>query len=78
LPAKFDESKSSLERFIISGFGEYTVIWNLGRAIKGDRSYLISKGEGKVVQADFRYNDPSKLIMATSQGIVVKETKMKK
>jgi hypothetical protein len=44
LPAKFDESNDSIERFIISGFGEYTVIWNLGRAVKGDRSYLISKG----------------------------------
>jgi hypothetical protein len=44
LPAKFDESKDSIERFIISGFGEYTAIWNLGRAMKGDRTYLISKG----------------------------------
>ena len=66
LPAKFDESKDTLERFISSGFGEYTVIWNLGRAVKGDRTYLITKGEGKVLQVDFKYNDPSKLIMATS------------
>ncbi len=78
LPAKFDESRDSLERFIISGFGEYTVIWNLGRAVKGDRSYLITTGEGKVVQVDFKYNDPSKLIMATSEGILVKENTIKK
>ena len=44
LPAKFDENKESLERFIISGFREYTLICNLGKAIKGDRRYLISKG----------------------------------
>jgi hypothetical protein len=31
-----------------------------------------------VVQADFRYNDPTKLIMATSEGILVKENKIKK
>ena len=78
LPAKFDESKGSIERFIISGFGEYTIVWNLGKTIKGDRTYLISKGDGKVVQADFRFNDPSKLIMATSHGIVVKENKIRK
>jgi hypothetical protein len=50
----------------------------LGRVIKGDRTYLISRGEGKVVQADFRFNDPSKLIMATTYGIVVKENKIRK
>jgi hypothetical protein len=78
LPAKFDESKNGIERFIISGFGEYTVIWNLSHAIKGDKSYLISKTEGKVVQADFFYNNPSKLMMATSQGLVVKSNFIKK
>ncbi len=43
LPAKFDESKERIERFIVSGFGEYTVLWNLGKVVKGDRSYLVSK-----------------------------------
>jgi len=47
-------------------------------AIKGDKSYLISKTEGKVVQADFLYNNPAKLMMATSEGIVIKENKIKK
>jgi hypothetical protein len=50
----------------VSGFGEYTVIWNLSLAIKGDKNYLISKTGGKVVQADFLYNNPTKLMMATS------------
>lgn len=45
--------------------------------MKGDRSYLISKSEGKVVQADFRFNDPTKIIMATSKGIVMKDNKIK-
>lgn len=43
LPAKFDESKEGLEKFIISGFGQYTVIWNMGKVVRGDRNYLISK-----------------------------------
>jgi len=39
---------------------------------------LITKGEGKIIQADFRYNDPTKLIMATNKGILVKENIIKK
>jgi hypothetical protein len=50
----------------------------LGKAIKGDRRYLLSKGEGQIIQADFRYNDPTKLIMATNKGIIVKENIIKK
>lgn len=78
LPAKFDESKEGRERFIISGFGEYTVIWNLGRILRGDKSYLISKTEGKVLQAEFFYNNPEKIIMTTSHGITIKENQITK
>jgi hypothetical protein len=54
------------------------VIWNLGKVVKGDKSYIVSKSEGKVVQADFRFNDPTKLIMATTEGLIIKENKIKK
>ena len=78
IAAKFDESKEGLERFIISGFGEYTIIWNMGRVLQGDKTYLISKAEGRVLQADFFYNHPEKIIMTTNHGIVLKENKIKK
>jgi hypothetical protein len=62
----------------VSGFGEYSVVWTLGKAIKGDRSYVVSKNEGTVVQADFRFNDPTRLLMATSEGLLIRENKIKK
>lgn len=36
VPAKFEERKDGKERFIVSGFGEIVVIWNLARVIRGD------------------------------------------
>jgi hypothetical protein len=53
------------------------VLWNLGKVVKGDRSYLLTKNQGEVIQADFRFNDPSRLIMATSQGIALKQNTIK-
>jgi hypothetical protein len=29
VPAKFDERKGVKEMYIVSGFGEYLVIWNM-------------------------------------------------
>jgi hypothetical protein len=36
IPAKFDESKDGNERYIVSGFANYAIIWNLASVIKGD------------------------------------------
>ena len=63
----------------MSGFDNYTVIWNLNKVLQGEiDSYIITKAEGALVQVDFKYNDPSKLLMTTSNGIVIKQNKIKK
>ena len=52
VPAKFDESKYTKEMFIVSGFGEYVVIWNLSKIVRGDiDDYKFTKLDGKVIQA---------------------------
>ena len=44
----------------------------MGKVVEGDKSYLISKTDGKVLQAEFYYNNPSRIIMTTNQGIALK------
>jgi hypothetical protein len=54
------------------------VVWNLSQVIRGDSwSYKYSKNEGKIKQVDFKYNDLRKLIMISSEGINIKENKVK-
>ena len=50
----------------------------MGKVVQGDKTYLISRTEGKVLQADFFFNDPSKIIMTTNHGIILKANKIKK
>lgn len=64
--------------FIVSGFGEYAVIWNLAQVIRGDSdSYKFTRIDGELVQTDFMFDNVRKLIMTTSTGIVIKENKVK-
>ena len=64
--------------FIVSGFGEYAVIWNLAQVIRGDLdSYKFTRIDGELVQTDFMFDNVRKLIMTTSTGIVIKENKVK-
>jgi hypothetical protein len=73
IPAKFDESEDSREKYIVSGFDDYVVIWNLSQAIKGDiMNYKFSKTDGQLLQVDFKYNDIRKLIMVSESGIRIK------
>lgn len=59
--------------FIVSGFGEYVVIWNLAQVIRGDiDNYKFTKIDGELVQTDFMFNNVKKLIMTTTTGIVIK------
>ena len=50
----------------------------MGKVVMGDKTYIISRTDGKVLQADFFYNNPEKIIMTTNHGIVLKENKIKK
>lgn len=64
--------------FIVSGFGEYAVIWNLAQVIRGDvDNYKFTRIDGELVQTDFMFDNVRKLIMTTSTGIVIKENKVK-
>ena len=46
-PAKFDERSKNKERFIVSGFGEYVVVWNLADVLKGNtKNYKFTKVDG--------------------------------
>lgn len=37
IPAKFDEKRGDgKQMYIVSGFDEYVVIWNLAQVIRGD------------------------------------------
>jgi hypothetical protein len=59
--------------FIVSGFGEYVVIWNLAQVIRGDvDNYKFTRIDGELVQTDFMFNNVRKLIMTTTAGIVIK------
>ena len=40
--AKFDESRSRAEKFIVSGFGEYIIVWSLGNVIAGNTNYTVT------------------------------------
>mgnify|MGYP000984471164 FL=1 len=42
LPASFDESKDKQEKFIVSGFDQFVVIWSLSKLMKGDTTYTVS------------------------------------
>jgi hypothetical protein len=43
VPAHFDESKDSMERYIVSGFDSYVVVWSLNRIINNnDLVYTVS------------------------------------
>lgn len=78
IPAKFDESSNSREKYIVSGFGDYVVVWNLSQVIRGDIwNYKFSKTDGKLLQVDFKYNDIRKLIMISEEGIKIKENRVK-
>lgn len=39
--AKFDESKAQHEKFIVSGFGEYIIVWSLNNVIAGNTNYTV-------------------------------------
>lgn len=45
IPARFDESVDRSEALIISGFGDYVVIWSFDKVLKGYylqfKNYLI-------------------------------------
>ena len=76
IAAKFDESKYTKEMFIVSGFADYAVIWNMAHVIKGNtNNYKFTKIDGRLVQADFMYDNIKKLIITTENGITVKENK---
>ena len=78
IPAKFDERKGGKEMFIVSGFGEYVVIWNLAHVIRGQiDSYKFMKVDGELVQTDFMFDNVKKLLMTTTTGIVIKENKLR-
>lgn len=65
--------------FIVSGFADYAVIWNMSHVIKGNTdNYKFTKVDGKLVQTDFMYDNIGKLIMTTENGIEIKENKTKK
>lgn len=64
--------------FIVSGFGEYVVIWNLAQVIRGDiDNYKFTRIDGQIVQTDFMFDNVKKLIMTTNTGIVIKENRVK-
>jgi hypothetical protein len=76
IPGKFDERKGGREKYIVSGFGEYAVVWNLANVIRGNLdSYKFTHVNEELVQADFRYNNLKKLIMTTVNGITIQENK---
>lgn len=78
VPGKFDERKGQKQMFIVSGFGEYVVIWNLAQVIRGDvDNYKFTRIDGELVQTDFMFNNVRKLIMTTTAGIVIKQNKVK-
>ena len=78
IPAKFDERKGGKEMFIVSGFGEYVVVWNLAHVIRGEvDNYKFMKVDGELVQTDFMFDNVKKLLMTTKSGIVIKENKVK-
>lgn len=64
--------------FIVSGFGEYVVVWNLAHVIRGlVDNYKFMKVDGELVQAEFMFNNVKKLLMTTTNGIIVKENKVR-
>lgn len=64
--------------YIVSGFGEYVVIWNLAQVIRGEvENYKFTRIDGQIVQTEFMFDNVKKLIMTTSTGIVIKENKVK-
>ena len=78
IPAKFEERKNGKERFIVSGFGNMVVIWNLAKVIQGNSdSYKFTSIEGDLVQTDFMFDNAKKLLMTTTNGITIKENKVK-
>jgi hypothetical protein len=58
----------------VSGFNEYLVVWSLNKVIAGDPAYTFSKTEEFINQAEFRFNDPSKMLMASNHKVRVKES----
>ncbi len=65
--------------FIVSGFGEYVVLWNLSQVIQGNvDNYKFTHIDGELVQTEFMFDNVKKLIMTTKKGIVVKENKVNK
>lgn len=64
--------------FIVSGFGDFVVIWNLAHVIRGDvDNYKFTRIDGELVQADFMFDNVKKLLMTTTTGIMIKENRMK-
>lgn len=41
IPARFDENLKDSEEYIISGFGDYVVIWSFGRVLRGNYDYTV-------------------------------------
>ena len=76
--AKFDERRGGKEMFIVSGFGEYVVVWNLAHVVRGQvDNYKFMKVDGELVQTDFMFDNVKKLLMTTQSGIVIKENKLR-
>jgi hypothetical protein len=49
-------------------------VWSLNKVIAGDPAYTFSKTEEFINQAEFRFNDPSKMLMASNHKVRVKES----
>lgn len=74
VPAHFNESKDLAERYIVSGFDDYVVVWSLSRIINNnDLVYTFSKIEEAIDNVEFKFGDSSKMIMATSKRVRLKE-----
>eukprot|EP01015_Nassula_variabilis_P012666 TRINITY_DN2030_c0_g1_i20.p1 TRINITY_DN2030_c0_g1~~TRINITY_DN2030_c0_g1_i20.p1 ORF type:complete len:130 (+),score=28.69 TRINITY_DN2030_c0_g1_i20:65-454(+) len=77
-PARFDESQSGQESFIVSSIGQYLITWSLKHIITGKKfDYDIKKLPDKIVSNEFKFNAQDSLYVALPYEVKVQKTKVK-
>ncbi|EGR27186.1 vacuolar import and degradation protein, putative [Ichthyophthirius multifiliis] len=72
--AKFDDSINSLERFIVTSIGNFTVVWDFQKIIKGVKDcYEITRSDEIIQCAEFKFNSENKIFSASKSKLEVQK-----
>jgi len=77
-PAKFNNGEKANERVIVVGTGDWVVVWDFKRVIRGHlNDYKLKRLGENIVSNEFKFNNDEDLLITTMQQLQIQRTKKK-